>query len=155
VRIACHGTSRMVVSQQRRCREPKAAAKPWPSSGEMKVCEMLRTQTCGGAAPVGTRDALSRQEQHPPSFYTQGTPPTPRRGSGAPQVPLVTREELAKQNPGIPPRGAARRRVRSAHGGKIPSTGRWMQAARPSPLWARRQSAPKDLKRMCWFDGSF
>jgi hypothetical protein len=36
VRIACHGTSWMVVSQQRRCREPTAAAKPWPSSGEMK-----------------------------------------------------------------------------------------------------------------------
>ena len=72
-----------------------------------------------------------------------------------PNSPLVTREELANEKPGIPPRGAARRRVRSAHGGKVPSTGRWMQAARPSPLWARRQSAPTDLKRMCRFDESF
>ena len=116
---------------------------------------MLRTQPCGGTAPVGTRDALLGHKQHPTSPYKQGTPPAPRRRSGAPRVPLVTREELAKQKPGIPPRGAARRRVRSAHSWKIQSTGRWTQAARPSTLWARRQSAPTDLKRMCRFDGSF
>jgi hypothetical protein len=155
VRIACHGTSWLVASLQRRCREPTAAAKPWPSSGEMQVRETLRTQSFRGAAPYGTRDALSGQGQHPASLAKQGTPLTPRRGPGAPRVPLVTREELAKQKPGFPPRRAARRRVRSAHGGKIPSTRRWTQAARSSTLWARRQSAPTDLKRMCRFDGSF
>jgi hypothetical protein len=67
VRSACHKTSWIVVNQQRRCREPTAAAKPRPSSGEMQVCEMLRTQPCGGAAPVGTREALLGQKQHPSS----------------------------------------------------------------------------------------
>jgi len=142
----------MVVSQQRRCREPPAAAKPWPSSGEMQVRETLRTQSFRGAAPYGTRDALSGQGQHPASLDKQGTPLTPRRGPGAPRVPLVTREELAKQKTGFPPRGAARRRVQSAHGEGVPSIRRWTQAARSSTLWALRQSATRDLSALCWFD---
>ena len=148
MRIACHGTSWLVARLQRRCREPTAAAKLWPSSGEMQVRETLRTQSLRGAAPYGTRVALSGQEQPPASLDKQGTPLTPRRGPRAPRVTLVTREELAKQKSGLPPRGGARRRVQSAHGGGVPSTRRWTQAARSSTLWARRQSAPTDLKRM-------